>query len=578
MKLNTIDYKKYYVFFIITLTLLAAISLSVATYYINYWPTDSESPYIPAARYLFNLPYISQIHDLFEYGPFKLTMRAKETLILGIAIMQRFFNDYESLFPNVFLLILAVAASGILIYSILRKFFDEHIAFFGFILFTTYFLPYMYILQGAHPPLVLMNFLLAVFFLQNTNDRKSFYFLSGIFLGFMLFSSPTSAVYLPYYLGVVIFYAAEYFKKREMQKIGVPALLVLFGFGCIFLLFTLPDPVLNVRYFFKFIHMSQHVNNFFTYKKYLSQFFDVPASLRGGGWVWIIKYFFLIMPVLFSVYLISLGYLLKAAAKRPAIYFFILLSLSTPICVEIIQVDQFGRNYFSWLVGILWLVCFALHHFKKNAKCLAQIKYKITFAICLALFLLAHIVFNAYAFFEDVFPSRLVTTHVYDWFIKHRTNEAFTYPHHPRYMNIVQYLNNTKHENKIYFWPMDSISQVKHGYILVPPINGKTIWCDCREGDFLDDPALTELFESSHFYEYVVATFKSLASSRMWTQEEGVCSYRDLIVGDITSEDRQKGFVWILDADKLQREWFAKKNHEKQQALDILATSSKNVR
>ncbi len=123
---------------------------------------------------------------------------------------------------------------------------------------------------------------------------------------------------------------------------------------------------------------------------------------------------------------------------------------------------------------------------------------------------------------------------------------------------MMAFLNNTKVENKVYFLPMATIKDAKSGFILIPTITGKSIWCECREGDFKGDPYLTQLFESGELNKYVVAKFKTLSSSRMWTQEEEICTYRDLIIGDIKESDRQKGFAWILDADKLQREWFAK--------------------
>lgn len=41
--------------------------------------------------------------------------------------------------------------------------------------------------------------------------------------------------------------------------------------------------------------------------------------------------------------------------------------------------------------------------------------------------------------------------------------------------------------------------------------------------------------------------------------EEEICAYRDLILGQVTDEDRRKGFAFILDAQKLQAEWLLKK-------------------
>src|SRR3989338_11166877 len=103
-------------YFVIGMTLFIVLCLAKSTYYINYWPSDSHNPYIPTAARLFELRFLSQMHELPVNGQLKLTMHGKETLILGIALMQRILNDTQSLYPNVLLLIFATGISSILIY------------------------------------------------------------------------------------------------------------------------------------------------------------------------------------------------------------------------------------------------------------------------------------------------------------------------------------------------------------------------------------------------------------------------------------------------------------------------------
>ena len=141
--------KKYYLPFVLLFCLSAACFLSLRTFYINPWPTDSENPYIPTAAKLFQLHYMSDMHRVPVAGMLRLTMHGKEALVLGIAVMQKLFSDDKTLFPNIFLLILAVNISSILIFLIFSKLFDEHIGFLAFTLFAFSFWPYLYILQGA---------------------------------------------------------------------------------------------------------------------------------------------------------------------------------------------------------------------------------------------------------------------------------------------------------------------------------------------------------------------------------------------------------------------------------------------
>ena len=149
----------------------------------------------------------------------------------------------------------------------------------------------------------------------------------------------------------------------------------------------------------------------------------------------------------------------------------------------------------------------------------------------------------------------MVTTYIYDWFRKNGINELFVYKNHPLYKNIVQYLNNPKHSDQIKFNFIDNIRQVKSGCILIPPINGKTVYVECRFDNFYPDPYLTELYLSNKLARFTVASFPSMATSQIWNMEEEICAYRDLILGQVSTKDRQKGYVWILDAEKLQREW-----------------------
>ncbi len=551
---NRPNFSKYYLSGILIFSLAATIFLCISTYYINYWPTDSHHPYIPAATRLFNQPYVSEIHELVG---FKLIMRFKESLILGIAVMQRLLNDFTTLFPNVLVLIIAVNISTVLFYFIFKKLFNAATGFVAALLFATSAWPYLYILQGAHPPLVLMNCLVAIFFLQYGRLRKFFSFLSGLFLGFMIFSSPTSPIYLPYYMAFAIYHFIIPFKKFNLKTTLLHLVFVLLGSILILLYFTLPDPVTYIKTFIDFLAFSQKGNDFILWKKALVEYFPIPEGFRGGGWAWIIKYFFFITPIMFITYLVSLVYLAKKSVKRPWIFAIILLSISTPVCVEIVKVAQFGRNYFSWIIGIILGIAIAVYTLKEEWPAWSPRKQKII-AFSLASIFAGHLLFNGFIFFNDILPSRMANTHIYDWLMKNDIHRIYTYKNHARNKNVIMFLRNPKETGDLKFGGIQTIAQVTEGYILVPPITGKTIWNSCMEKDFNDDPVLTALYQSGEFKKYVVARFPTLSSSPVWTQEQEVCTYRDLMLGQISKEDRQKGFVWILDGKKIHEQWLPK--------------------
>jgi len=536
---------------------------SWSTFYINFWPTDSHMFYLPAARSLFHLQYFSQIHLLLSpQHLLTIVMHGKEALVLAIAIMQKLLQDNVTLFPNIMVLILAVQVSALCIYLILRRFFSSHIAFIGFLLFVTCFWPYLYVLQGAHPPLAMMFMLLSGLLLLYADNKKLMYVGSGICFGLMLFSSPTSPIFIPY---LMMFWVMD--KKDDFYKPAgslkdrlIKYLLFALGATLILLLFMMPHPIFVAQAYFRFVSYNKYANHFLIFNDTLKPYFAEGNPLltnsvfyfRGAGIIWVLKYFFLIMPILFSLYLFSIIYLVIKFFKRPFILFIVILSASTLIGVEMIRVCQFGRNYYSWLIGIIFLVCFAL------SKMIDQLKMKqrqILFS-SMAIFILGHIIFNAQVFFTDAFKTRMAMSYV-DIFLRTKgIEDLFIYSNHPCEGNTSAVLNNPRFKTKIRFWQIDNIHQPLSGCIFVPPITGKSVISNCVKPDFTDDPYLTELYESGEIEKYSMGVFPTMASSRIWTQEEEICTYLDLVLGKITEEDRNKGKAYLLDAERLQKGWF----------------------
>ncbi len=562
----TKNIKSIYLVLVIMLTTFISLGLALSTVYINFWPTDSYFAYIPTAAKLFELPYFSEMHNVPAPGTLgRISMHGKESMILGIAIMQKILKDNETLYPNILLLILAVQVSSILIYLIIKKLFDHHIGLIAFFIFATSFWSYQYVLQGAHQPWVMMFFLFTVFFLLKSQDKSIPSLVAGICFGFMLFSSPTATLFLPYFLFV---YFLDPFKislsKTHIKTFMTRALLFLIGCLGIILLFTFPDPLKSVINFIDFLFTSQHVNHFEAYHDYLVKYLPYPyaynlpepISFRGAGWIWIIKYFFLIMPLLFSVYLLSILYLFKLSLKQRSLFFLILISLSTPLAVEITQVSQFGRNYYSWFMGIIFLVCFIFQEIKHRFFTNPSRRFKNILRVTIVLLVLSHLIFNLRIFLFDVFPTRMATAKIDTWLAKNNVQKLWVYIHHPNNPFTVSVLNNPKRKHEVQFEGMRTVLQVPEGYILIPPITGRSIWLDCAEDDFMRDPFLTELYLSQNLEKFTVAYFPTLASSKIWTQEEEVCTYRDLILNQIFNQNKRNTYVYILDAKKLHQAWF----------------------
>ena len=554
---------RYYLAAALFVSVVLASAMAWATRFINFWPTDSSIFYLPVARDLFNFPYFSWMHNYLKYKlGYVHVLHGKEALVLLIAIMQRLLGDSETIFPNILVLILAVQISGLAVYFIARRLWGEHLGFLTFAIMASCFWPYMYVLLGAHQPMVMMFFLLSVFFIMYAQRRNSFYLLAGVSLGLMLFSSPTALAYSPYYIFFALLagWPSAKFQRPGPEKFKHLACVFL-GFLGVLMLFLPPDPNEAIGGLFKYIGFNRFHNHFDVIKidwaSRLGQeaVLPQPGKFRALGLIWVGKFAFLIMPVLFFLYITSLGYLLARSWRNKKILLILILSLATPLGVEIARVSQFGRNYFSWLIGVVFLTVYAAHDFMRTHSVFFRRYKKICFfaAGCL---LGGHIVLNGYVFLSDVLPARMATTHLHSFFKKHRIHETFAYRSNLNNRNTIDVMKNPKMDFPLKFYLVGDIATPPFGYILIPPISGKSIWSNCLIPDYNLDPYLTELYESGQIDRYAVAKFKTVATSRLWNQEEEVCTYRDLVLRQISDEDRAKGFMYLLSADKLQESWF----------------------
>ena len=69
--------------------------------------------------------------------------------------------------------------------------------------------------------------------------------------------------------------------------------------------------------------------------------------------------------------------------------------------------------------------------------------------------------------------------------------------------------------------------------------------------DFRADPWLNQLMDTRLIVDCAVAWFKTFGSSRIWAHESEAPAYRDLILNEVTDEDRFRGRAWILSMAKV---------------------------
>ncbi len=578
---------------ITVLTVIVASALTVATWDINYWPTDTEDSYLGLAEKLSTLKYISQMHEVVDQEKVRW-LHGKEMFIVAIAFFQRMFDDYKTLRPPVVMCIAAIGLSSIFVFLIARRYWGKGIGFLCFTIFITSFWPYVYILFAKHQPAGLFFFLLSLWILclfkKQSLGQGVILAMSSACLCLSFYSSPASALYIPYYIAgfCYVFYKKSFEPKsmtKNLKRLLYQGIFVIIGFAVPFVYFNYPHIVRNISDYLAYSQISKSFGHFYYNQAALIQWVPHPELGVRGGWMWIIKYFLLIMPVLFPFYLLCLMYLLWRCFEsrtNPRFLFFtgsvIALSLSSPFLAELRGVSQYGGNYFTSFVGIILLIGYALHDFL-NEKIFWRLsallqRTMVALGICL---LAGHIIVNGYVFASDVYPTRMVTTFLSKKIEALGTQTVYSHRDNPYRRNIIGSLNPSLIK-KLKFTRVSNIYQVPEGYIIVSPVSGSSIYTfivPFSYNDYDKDIYLNELFRKGNIADYAVASFDTLSSSRIWVHEEEILTYRALILNHFKDIDKNRTKVWVLDAKKLQKDF--SKNKPSQEYEMLVTKGVRNI-
>ena len=542
-------------------------SLLIALWDINFWPTDTKAYILDAAREIPSVKNISELHSRVD-GERTRWLRGKEMFALTASWAQQLMGDTKTLRPFIIVCLVGTCCSGILIFLIARTYWGRLVGWTCFFLFMTSFWSYQYVLMAKQQPLGLLFALLSIFMMQSASRWRLgqvLYFFSGISFGLAFFSSTVSTLYFPYIAGAFVYVQyTDFTLKRNIKKTTGKALLGVFLYilgGVLPLIyFTYPDILGNIQKFLEYVEISSRDNHFRYNLIPFQQWIQKPADGIRGGWPWIFKYFILVMPVLFYVYLVSFGYLLVKLVRKGGDLVWtmgaiglLLLSCSSPVLAEIRQVAQYGANYFTTLIGILMLIGFALHVFLKSQIAeQAHKKLKNYFMVVFIVIGLAHLASNAYIFAADLYPSRMATTLLSREIERLGIDRLYSYQKHPHRLFMIDFLNPPILE-KVRFTIIDNIYQIKEGYILVPPATGKSVYIAALSGyrNFDRDLYLNQLFRKNIIERYAVSSFRTLASSRIWAQEEETLAYLHLILNEYSHDDFLRSKAWLLDAKKI---------------------------
>ena len=577
---------------IVFYSILVGVVVVFLVWDICFWPTDTEVYYLPAAQKLFSYQYLSQIHQALDAERVKW-LHGKEIFVFTIALFQKLFNDMTSLRPIMILGVVCHVISSIFLYINFKQLWGKRVALVSYVLFLGCVWPYVYILFGKHQTQGLTFFLAAVFFLLQKAEGWRYLlnmFLVGLLMGAAFFSSTVSVMYFPYLFllgGWKLCHSRPRCHSHESGnlaggnfsggRVWIPAFagmtIFLIGFCVILLWVTYPNVLENTKSFFDYVGISSDYNHFFYNQVTLHQWLPQldPQSTRGG-WIWVIKYFFLMMPVIFILSIVAAGYLLIVSLRGAvfatkqsqeserllraknalAMTGIIAICFSTPILIEIKKIAQYGANYFPVLIGMIGLIAYALNQFLQSDQWKRfSDRQKNQWLAVAGIILVGHLIYNVCVFSTDVLPSRMGTAYLARTLKALDVRSLDTYKLHPLRPNVVDVLPLDVLK-RIQWTPMANILQGSSEYVLVPPVSKDTIYLATKDyTDFDDDIFLNTIVKKGDLKKYAVASFSSIGSSLVWSQEEEILAYRYLVLNQFPAR-ADKSRIWLLDRKKIE--------------------------
>ena len=421
-------------------------------------------------------------------------------------------------------------------------------------------------------------------------------FLAGIILLKINYKKIVASIYhrkAPAFLNKIISgrelfpldYYIKHAKKRVRQLtiwglwliIGLLLLLNVIGFYYLitiaigltlgFLILNLPDIKKGFRYYLDFLLETQvrKKSHFRVYVDYFAKKgLTVSRYTQGAGLVWLPRVFFRMIPFHTIIFVVAAAGSIVSLFMFPGdlwinfvnIVLLLIFSLSPIIWAEMTRAPQLSRTYSPGLVGMLLTIGYGAY--------LVQIAFPGNYIIIFSITLTATSAWNLWKFFSDVYPARMGATKLFSVLKRLSIKEIYTYD--TKYNRALvetipglgesEYTPRKKIEPPFAVHYINSITDVRDGWIVIPGTNGRALTMDATEAinnnfRFTKDPVLNKLIESHDIEKMATAKIKTCGASRIWPLESEVLGYMDLILHEIKPEDIYRGYAWLIHSSKL---------------------------
>jgi len=313
----------------------------------------------------------------------------------------------------------------------------------------------------------------------------------------------------------------------------------------------------NVRRYFNYYSMEDY-GHFNSYKEYFSEINEKIITgwrMERSGLRWLVLFFNRMIPLHSLVFYLLFLFCLAQALLLDSGFNFMensiavfFLSLSPIMVGELTRGPQIARTYFPSFVGILLWIGYGSAQLHESLPADSkEILIRVWGVIVLVVLL-----WNFRVFITELLPSRMAVAHLKRKLDEFGISEFYTYDNSFNTAFVEVLIDQYPDKYKVKY--IQSLSEVKTGYIVVPGTSAKALNMDSvrqgiEHGDFTDDPALNKIKKDKQIENLAIASFKNTGSSKYWVQDSEVTSYRELVVKDISDDDRWLAKGWLLDAE-----------------------------
>ncbi len=358
-------------------------------------------------------------------------------------------------------------------------------------------------------------------------------------------------------IAAVIIYAVVCLALTRSFAFYAAQFLFLSGVAATFVFFMAPRLLTNLKGFYAYWTINNFGGRFLLYVDLFKKIgYPISPDQCGVGFRWYPPFFWRQIPFHFLLYVLSVTFLIVSSLHpfRPVLFtetvLAIVVSITPILYAQYSRAIQASRSHFPSLFAFLWLIGYAVFRLEYL---LGDDERGILFLLLFG-FATVSAAWNAWFFFTDVLPARMAATELMKQLHVHGITKFFTY--NTRYNDSFVEAIPAQERSQYTITYIESLRDVEEGYMVVPATTAKSVIMESSayaiaHGDFRSDPLLNQLLDSHDIERVAIARIKTVGVSPFWAQESEATTFRDLILHEISAEDRWRGYAWILDAKKI---------------------------